>query len=334
MMRVFAFCSLIFTAQAQVYTGSVSCRSCHPRQSSAHQASSHAGSLRLASEHPLAESFRRSPILKRGRFQFQFHDFELRAVDEANSMRLPVEWAFGAGSQAVTFVSRVDAGWYVELAYSFYPALRGFALTPGQTEREPGVIEEAVGLIYKTEDPESGIRGCFECHSTGSVAVFENGALQPLEAGVQCEACHGAGSAHLAAPERVRLANPGRQTAAGLNQHCGRCHRPPASDPSTIDWSYAWNVRHQPVYLSQSACFLKSNSRLSCLTCHDAHGRLETRPASYNAKCVSCHKPAAACKTNCVDCHMPRVAPQPPLRFTNHWIGVYSPGAALRPVKR
>jgi len=282
----------------------------------------------------MAGTFRSGPILRRGQYQFQFLDFELRAVDPVNSMQIPLEWAFGAGSQAVTFVTRVEAGWYVELAYSYYPALPGFALTPGHAERQPKGLEEAVGLVYKAEDPESGIKGCFECHSTGPVGTRTDGALEPLQAGVQCEACHGPGSAHVAAPERIKPANPGRMSATALNENCGRCHRPPASDPEHIDWNYAWNIRHQPVYLSQSDCFLKSNGRLSCLTCHDAHARLETRADSYNVKCVSCHEPARVCKTNCVDCHMPRVAPQPPLRFTNHWIGVYAPGAALRPVRR
>jgi formate-dependent nitrite reductase cytochrome c552 subunit len=36
---------------------------------------------------------------------------------------------------------------------------------------------------------------------------------------------------------------------------------------------------------------------------------------------------------NCIDCHMPKVSPQIPLRFTNHWIGVYGPGAKLKPIR-
>jgi hypothetical protein len=61
---------------------------------------------------------------------------------------------------------------------------------------------------------------------------------------------------------------------------------------------------------------------------------------SYNAKCRECHnaaarEPAEACgdpnTSNCVACHMPTVLPQPWLRFTNHWIGVYSGGGKLKP---
>ncbi|MGH9659007.1 MAG: multiheme c-type cytochrome, partial [Bryobacteraceae bacterium] len=178
------------------------------------------------------------------------------------------------------------------------------------------------GLLYKTLDPQAGILGCFECHSTGPVRDTQSG-LEPGESGVQCEACHGAASAHVASAGKQKLSIP----RADLNNFCGRCHRPPASDPASIDWSFAWNVRHQPVYLSQSQCFKKSGGALTCLTCHDAHAPRLARDA-----CAGCHASTPrACGPRCVNCHMPAVSPEPPLRFTNHWIGVYSGGAKLRP---
>lgn len=255
-----------------------------------------------------------------------------RGADATNSIEIPAEWAFGAGAQAVTFVSRVDKHWYIEHAYSYYAAMDAFALTPGQHALTPKTLTEAVGLMYKTNDPAFGIRGCFECHSTGGIRETDD-VLAPAENGVQCEACHGPGSGHAARPGRSRLINPAKLSAMGLNDLCGRCHRPPASDPARIDWNYAWNVRHQPVYLNQSLCFATSRGKLSCLTCHAAHQPLVRRDAFYNAKCSACHAPSKSCRTNCVDCHMPRVSPEPPLQFTNHWIGVYGEGAKLRPLR-
>ena len=128
-------------------------------------------------------------------------------------------------------------------------------------------------------------------------------------------------------------------TAAQLNDHCGQCHRMPPAQGVATNFENPWNVRHQPVYFSQSACFLKSEGKLSCLSCHNPHA--DTKPAA-DATCATCHaKPKHAARVSngsCVFCHMPLVKPSPLLAFTNHWIGVYrltGPGAnLLRPVEK
>ncbi|MGH9722287.1 MAG: hypothetical protein ACRD8O_18920, partial [Bryobacteraceae bacterium] len=107
---------------------------------------------------------------------------------------------------------------------------------------------------------------------------------------------------------------------------CGGCHRMPAAAVSDTDWTNPWNARHQPLYLAQSACFQKSNGKLSCLTCHAAHTPVERNAAVYDARCSACHaKPshratAKAAGQSCIRCHMPYVRPSPELRFANHWI--------------
>ncbi|MFN7935674.1 MAG: hypothetical protein U0R19_20255 [Bryobacteraceae bacterium] len=272
-------------------------------------------------------------------FQLRYSnvDGQLRAqgYDRKDTIDIPVEWAFGAGDQAVTFVTRINEDWYLEHHHTWYSAIAKMAATAGHEALAPKTLAEAIGLPYKTTDPNTGILGCFECHSTGPVRISGDHVLVPTEPGVHCEACHGEGARHIADPARKTIQNPKRLSAAELNTACGRCHRPPASNGAHIDWNFAWNVRHQPVYLSQSACFLKSEGKLSCLTCHDPHTPLNRYAGAYNARCSACHaKPkhtTAEARTNCVDCHMPAVSPQPPLRFTNHWIGIYGNGAKLRP---
>lgn len=258
-------------------------------------------------------------------------------------MDLPVEWAFGAGKQAVTFVSRVDKNWYVEHYSTYYAALRSWGATPGQDAIRPTSLAQAAGLLYKTSDPGAGIAACFECHSTGPVSFGPAGEARITEQGVRCEACHGAGNAHALNPSRKNIRNPGTLRANQLNEFCGTCHRPPAAKGVAIDWNYSWNVRHQPVYLSQSACFQRSRGALSCLTCHDPHEPAAKKNTGYyNARCAACHPPSAeppkpVCRRqnsgNCIDCHMPLVSPQPPLRFTNHWIGIYRDGSKLKPAR-
>jgi hypothetical protein len=240
----------------------------------------------------------------------------------------PGEWAFGAGAQAVTFVSRLDENTYVEHGLSYYTMSKSMALTPGHGTR--------AGKRYRTFDPDAAILRCFQCHSTGPLRLAAGFTIEPAETGVQCESCHGPGARHAKSQEPIR--NPKRLSASELNELCGSCHRKPAAAGEEIDWTNAWNTRHQPLYLSRSACFVKSGGALSCLTCHPAHTPLSQSSSDYDRRCADCHpKPKhsrAAVRGACAGCHMPAVRPHPHIQFANHWIGVYAPGNPLRPTGR
>jgi Zn finger protein HypA/HybF involved in hydrogenase expression len=232
----------------------------------------------------------------------------------------PDSWKFGAGKQAVTPVGRVDEEHYLEHGLSWYPAIGKFDLTPGHAN--------TLGERYRIFDPSAAILRCFQCHSTGAVTVAADGRIGIAHAGVQCEACHGPGGRHVS--ERAPMRNPGKLSAAAMNEECGACHRKPAAAGSDTDFANPWNARHQPLYLAESACFRKSGGKLSCLTCHDAHSG-EARPV-----CGSCHaspKHAKPVTGSCESCHMPPVRPREGLAFANHWIAVYG-GDPLRPRAR
>ena len=330
------------------FAGSKACRACHPAEWNRQALSAHAAALFRAGDHPLAGSFPVDrKLTRKPNYRFEFFrsggELRTRISDAVDVMDLPMEWAFGAGRQAVTFVTRVDKDWYVEHYSTYYSALRSWGATPGQDGIHPTQLPQAAGLLYKTSDPDVGIAGCFECHSTGPVTFGPTGEARIGEQGVRCEACHEAGAAHVKDPSRKNIRNPAALSSAQLNEFCGRCHRPPAAKGVTIDWGYAWNVRHQPVYLSESACFRKSGGALSCLTCHDPHGAAGRHDAAYyNNRCAGCHSATtlpprpvclAATPANCIDCHMPLVSPQSTMRFSNHWIGVYRDGAKLKPAR-
>lgn len=307
------------------YVGSQACGACHSVQLSQHSASGHARSLRPAADHALAKSF-------------------------LPKLEMPVEWAFGSGNQAVTFVSQVDEDSYLEHYFTYYSAAKVLAATPGHAGLEPKTPREARGVVYRTFDPDPKIMRCFRCHSTGRLSLGPRLDIRPAEPGVHCEACHGPGSLHVNAAgsgdlltARRMIVNPGRLRSSELNQLCGGCHRKPAPAGAVSNWSDPWNTRHQPLYLDQSACFQKSQGRLSCLTCHDPHKPLQKNQSShYNTRCATCHKtrphPMLAGGdtklSDCVRCHMPAVAPGNHLKFTNHWIGIYSGGNNLTPRQR
>jgi len=105
------------------YIGAIACGKCHPAQFAGQSKGGHSLALRRAPDHPLAKAYMASPDWKRGTtYQFVFSrrsdGFFVQAFDYAarQNMELPIEWAFGAGNHAVTFVSRVTGEVYLEHA--------------------------------------------------------------------------------------------------------------------------------------------------------------------------------------------------------------------------
>lgn len=236
------------------------------------------------------------------------------------------QWAFGAGQKAITWVSQSGENAYVEHGMSYYSATKSMALTPGHTDSKD--------VRYRTFDPDATALKCFRCHSTGPLTIdASTHGIQPSEPGIHCEACHGPGGEHVKSGGAAVLLNPRRLSAIELNNFCGTCHRKAPEG----DWTDKWRTRHQPSYLNQAACFRKSGGTLTCLTCHDPHRPLAATAASYTQFCVNCHKAphhqTAVGTRACVDCHMPQVLINAQLRFTNHWIGIYSKGSDLVPVR-
>ena len=120
---------------------------------------------------------------------------------------------------------------------------------------------------------------------------------------------------------------------------CAQCHSPRGKRSRRDD---PRAVRFQGTTLTWSRCYTESGDRLDCTTCHDPHRDASTSAASYESKCLSCHRGAdraqakdravasesRACPVNaakgCISCHMPKVKdviPHSP--FTDHFIRVH-----------
>ena len=332
------------------YVGADVCSSCHPVQFKAQSASGHAQALHRATEHPMTGSFTPVTALERPpNFHFRFvrtpQGIQVQGDDSKYLIRLPVDWAFGAGAHAVTFVGKASDELYIEHSFTYYPDSRTFDITPKHETLPAKTLHEAMGQAFRIQGSGFTIQACFQCHSTGPLSISANHEVQVTEPGVHCEVCHGPGSAHVAAAgsgdvaqARKTIQNPKALSAAELNRSCGTCHR---FADGTPDWTDPWNVRHQPPYFQESSCFKKSAGALSCVTCHSPHEKLRRNDAAYYRQiCLSCHalnaaEPKAICREqpspDCTSCHMPAVAVNAHLRFRNHWIGVYAAEDRLKP---
>ncbi|MGC4045721.1 MAG: cytochrome c3 family protein [Armatimonas sp.] len=187
-----------------------------------------------------------------------------------------------------------------------------------------------MGRLHSREDA----RRCVRCHA---VTLPEHSNIPERKFfGVGCESCHGPGSAHVAASQsanydRDRPENLAKLTGVQMNQKCGVCHGQ-VEEVATKPASLQLTNRMQPYGLSKSACFQKSNGKLTCITCHNPHENAEHNPQFYVKVCLTCHKApqGKACPvqpaTDCVRCHMPTFPAIPdsalPTKMADHWIRV------------
>ena len=161
---------------------------------------------------------------------------------------------------------------------------------------------------------------CDGCHSVN----FNLDTKQPHEWNVGCEACHGAGSAHVADPTRFTILNPARQNYVQANDTCIQCHSQgqPLTNPikgQYYDWAVGYHAglklsdywkleehklgettfTHFPDGTAhknrmQGNDFVQSlmyNRGVTCFSCHDPHGtqndHMLRKPV--NEVCASCH---------------------------------------------
>ncbi len=316
------------------YAGSETCAECHRTVAALQQATPmfHAGV-------PVADSTMKDEPLK---FQEAGLDYSISrspkgviftVSDGSNSNSAPVVWAFGAGAIGETYILK-KGNVYLEGRLSYFTRLSGLDITIGHSANSPAGVDTALG---HTMD-DTAARRCFGCHTTEAVVsgIFQAEKALP---GIQCEACHGPGAAHVTAMKSkqfnlasVTITNSAHLAPSDSVDFCGACHRTWADvvmeAPAGIGVT---KVRFQPYLLEDSRCWGKNGDpRITCIACHDPHKPLVRESSAYDAKCLACHAAAkatrAACPvgtSNCASCHMPKYElPQTHATFTDHLIRV------------
>lgn len=323
------------------FVGDAGCAPCHRSESSSHRVSNHSLTMHRMdriSLGKLSPPYGRVPDSDVILMPFR-SGYQIMAAGQEDE-RMPLELALGSGHTGMTFVGFMDSETMMEVRTSYFPPRKRWYITPGH-ETQP---KENVGLLY----PSTAARKCMLCHAV----TLPTGSLHPEARmfGVGCESCHGPGSEHVQAARTnnvtdLKVEKLGKWSATRLNEDvCGKCHR---TEQSVAQQGRELDMTHrfQPYGLMKSRCFIESSRKLSCLTCHDPHTNTSRETPIYEAKCKSCHVPAAPnispsarsaggprpCPVNpnsgCIQCHMPKRAVFPatnlPLRMADHFIRVH-----------
>jgi len=249
----------------------------------------------------------------------------------------PFTWAFGAAGNGQSYLFNHDGKLY-EARLTYYRTKDAFDISPNHPTTPSPSLEEAIGRHISSEEAAK----CFGCHTTAATVSdkFEPEKSMP---GITCEQCHGPGAAHVAAQKSglgdsgigAEL-NPARFPPPEAVDFCGTCHR--TWWDVTLDGLTGTGTVRFPAYrLEKSRCWGKGDARVTCMACHDPHKPLVKESASYDGRCLSCHRnsptaqrsadhpgsPCTVAQQDCASCHMPKYEiPEMHTKFTDHMIRV------------
>jgi hypothetical protein len=258
------------------------------------------------------------------------------------SISEPVLFCFGQGKAGQTYVFQ-HQGIFYESRVSYYQDIQGLDFTILHPHSAPQSLVDGLGRPMTRE----AAQGCFACHSTGAVSDAQL-RFDHLMPGVTCEGCHGPGEKHIVAvkagSKNLQVFNPAKLDADELTQEvCGACHVSFEKALGMPEQGGRNNLRYQPYRIFNSRGH-SGDPRISCVACHDPHDKLVEDAAFYDSKCLACHlatrgqaktatRSAPACpmsKQLCITCHMPKLElPGSHSKFTDHWIRIVKPGAAV-----
>ena len=294
---------------------------------------------------------------------------------ETNVDEKPVDFIMGSGNHARAYLHLTSRNTLQQLPLGWYAEKGGYwAMSPGFDRPDyPGSTRLVTYECMFCHNAYPRIPSGHD--ETGASAEF----LPPIPEGIDCQRCHGPGERHIetvaragATVEEIRAAivNPRRLSADRELEVCMQCHletttstlphairrldrgpfsyRPgePLGDfRLTFDRAGGMGDRFEIAYgayrMRKSQCFLKSDGKFRCTTCHDPHNipRGETATLRYNAICRDCHgalEPTGApgvhtAGANCAGCHMPKRRTDDAVHvvMTDHWIRKRVPGGDL-----
>lgn len=327
-------------ADQSQFAGSSACADCHDDIVRTQIGTQMARTLMPAARSTLLAAHT-GTIFKFGSWRYEIEreksSFTLRVTDGAHERSEPLEWAFGSGEIAQSYLWRIKDQ-LIESRFNYFAALHGFDRTPGRLRGAPITLDMAQGRKIA----EFEARSCYACHTT-ALTTAEPLSAARFKPGITCEACHGPGRAHvdamsgISSDDDLHIVNPATLTPAAAVDFCGACHATPR-DVELMGVVGPVTVRFPAYRLEKSRCWGQAgDARLTCFACHNPHQPLQRDAAAYDSACLRCHANAPAGSTpssadqagcpvaqsRCTSCHMPKINVQEMhYRFTDHDIRV------------
>lgn len=293
---------------------------------------------------------------------------------QANVVEEQVDFIMGSGRHSRTYLHKTARNTLIELPLAWYAENGGYwAMNPGYDRPDHPGFRRTITydcMFCHNAYPRIPVGN----DQPFAEPVYSD----LLPEGIDCQRCHGPGGKHAqlaktdgVSPERVRnaIVNPSRLSAQRQMEVCMQCHLETTSFPlpNSIQryergpFSYRpgqplsafmlffdhatgkgrddkFEIVNAAYRLRRSACFIQSNGKLLCTTCHNPHdsSKREQGLQRYNAVCRECHgssfdKRVASGShprtADCVDCHMPKRRTEDVVHvvMTDHYIQRYKP---------
>lgn len=282
-------------------------------------------------------------------------EFRLKGKDTIYKRTEKIDFIVGSGHQTRSYILERN-GYHYEVPITWYVNKGIWDLSPGYEKGRNARFSREIG------------EECMACH-TGNFEFVEGSKnrFRKVDMGIDCERCHGAAEEHvkrMTAEEEVdvgkeidySIVNPAKLPIQAQFDVCQQCHLqgtnvlkqksvrdfrpsmklnevyevfiPQEKDPESF------GIASHADRLQQSKCFLQSQGKMVCTTCHDPHKSVaKTDSLVYIKQCLACHT-QKLCKAtlvvqatkggNCVTCHLPKGGTNdiPHVSFHDHKIRV------------